>query len=247
VTGGKVRPETYFVNKEKQKVKEKVYKHPVYLRLKEALNASTDAEVAKRLGVTKQSVNGWKRSGKVKRSRLESVASLTGVSLGWLLTGEAEKYLTQKRVDVELSQSLQREEFARSVTVSVSPQSHSLPVAAELVNNQLVKIEGARYMEIPESIGSKDSVLVFVNDEIWLDEGIQPGDVIVAEPISGELPNGRTVIALCDGKPICRRFELRGQLAHFSALQSGPDYSFPIELVELRFTVTALVHSLKKG
>ena len=71
-------------------------------------------------------------------------------------------------------------------------------------------------------------------------------DVIVAEPINGELPNGRIVIALCDGKPICRRFELRGQLAYFSALQSGPDYSFPMELVELRYTVTALVHSLKK-
>ena len=224
-------------------MKEKVSLHPVYLRLKEALNASTDTQLAKMLKVIKQSVNGWKKNGKVKRGRLESVAKQTGVSLGWLLTGEAEKYPTQKQSHTELSRSIGREEFARSITVSVSPQSfHSLPVTTELVNNQLVNLEGARRMNIPDSIGSKDSVVVFVNDEIWLAEGIQPGDVIVAEPINGELPNGRTVIALCDGKPICRRFELRGSLAHFSALQSGSAFSFPMELVELRFTVTAFIH-----
>lgn len=195
------------------------------------------------LKVTKQSVNGWKKNGKVKRSRLESVAKLTGVSLGWLLTGEAEKYPTQKQPKLELTRSIGREEYARSVTVSVSPLPfRSLPVAAELVNNQLVEIHGARSMDIPESIGSEVSVLVFVNDDIWLAEGIKPGDVIVAEPINGEVPNGRTVIALCDGKPICRRFELRGNLGHFSALQSGPAFSFPMELVELQFSVTAFVH-----
>lgn len=224
-------------------MKEKVSEHPVYQRLKEALNASTDTQLAKMLKVTKQSVNGWKRNGKVKRGRLESVASLTGVSLGWLLTGEAEKYPTQKQPKPELTRSIGREEYARSVTVSVSPLPfHSLPVAAELVNNQLQFLDGARRMDIPDSIGSKDSVLVFVNDDIWLAEGIHLGDVIVAEPINGELPNGRTVIAVCDGKPICRRFELRGNLGHFSALQSGPAFSFPMDTVELQFLVKAVVH-----
>lgn len=144
----------------------------------------------------------------------------------------------------ELSRSIGRGEFARSVTVSVSPQSfHSLPVTAELVNNQLVGLPGgARSMNIPKSLGSEDCVIVAVNDNIWLAEGIKPGDLIVAEPINGELPNGRTVIAICDGKPICRRFELRGNLGHFSSLQSGPAFSFPMELVELKFTVTAFVH-----
>lgn len=140
-------------------MKEKVSSHPVYLRLKEALNASTDTQLAKMLKVTKQSVNGWKKNGKVKRSRLESVAKLTGVSLGWLLTGEAEKYPTQKQPKLELTRSIGREEYARSVTVSVSPLPfRSLPVAAELVNNQLVEIHGARSMDIPESIGSEVSV-----------------------------------------------------------------------------------------
>lgn len=208
------------------------------------MNTDNGAEIARRIGVERQSIYRW-RDGQSEPSRdnLRLIVEITGASLDWLETGLGEKYLTQKQPHTELSRSIGREEFARSLTVSVSPQSfHSLPVTTELVNNQLVNLEGARRMNIPDSIGSKDSVIVAVNDDVWLAEGIQPGDLIVAEPINGELPNGRTVIALCDGKPICRRFELRGSLAHFSALQSGPAFSFPMELVELRFTVTAFIH-----
>lgn len=217
---------------------------PFYERLIELMQTDNGAEIGRRIGVERQSVYRW-RDGESEPSRdnLRVIVEVTGASLDWLESGLGEKYLTQKQPKPELTRSIGREEFARSVTVSVSPLPfHSLPVAAELVNNQLVEIHGARSMDIPESIGSKDSVLVFVNDDIWLAEGIKPGNVIVAEPINGELPNGRTVIALCDGKPICRRFELRGNLGHFSALQSGPAFSFPMELVELQFTVTAFVH-----
>lgn len=64
-----------------QKGKEKSSPHPIYLRLKEALKVKRDKQISEMLEVTKQSVNGWKRTGRVKRDRLESVAQLTGVPL----------------------------------------------------------------------------------------------------------------------------------------------------------------------
>lgn len=131
---------------------------PIYLRIKEVIPSTTDAELAETLEVTPAAVTGWKKRGTVRRSIIKLISDLSGASPDWLETGLGEKYLTQKQPKPELLHSLQREKFARSVTVSVSPLPfRSLPVVAELVNNQLVKVH-ARSMDIPESIGSKDSV-----------------------------------------------------------------------------------------
>jgi len=90
-------------------VKEKISKHPIYLRLREVLNVATDREMAEMLNVTPQSVNGWKRTGKIKRQTLESVASLKGVSFVWLFTGEGAKYPTKIQKSVELTAGTKRE------------------------------------------------------------------------------------------------------------------------------------------
>ena len=48
-------------------MKEKVSANPLYLRLKEALNVKTSKQMAAIFEVTEQSVNGWKRTGRIKK------------------------------------------------------------------------------------------------------------------------------------------------------------------------------------
>lgn len=223
-------------------MKKEISKHPIYLRLREVLGVATDREMAEKLDVTPQSVNGWKRTGKIKRSKLESVASLTGVSFAWLFTGEGAKYPTKKNISQELESEFQREGLARSLTQTSPLPFHALPVAAELVNHQLRTLTGDNMVQIPKQIGSDASIIITVQDDAWLAEGIQAGDLIVAETPNGHNPNGRTVIAVCDGRALVRKFEQRGQLGHFTSLLSGQPVSFPMDNVQLTYLVTAIVH-----
>lgn len=221
-------------------MKKNLSKHPIYLRLREVLNVETDRELADKLKVTPQSVNGWKRHGKIKRDKLESVASLTGVSFAWLLTGEGEKYPSKISGGLELSAASLREPFGFLRPASPLP-FRSLPVTAVLANNQLQFIEGSA-MNIPNQIGTENSLLLYVQDDTWASEGIQAGTTLICESPNGHDINGRIVVANCDGKPICRRFEQRGQLAEFTSLLNGPSFSFPLDRVRFEFLVLSFVH-----
>ena len=67
---------------------------PEYLRIKQAFKGASDAEIARRLQITKQAVSQWK-SGETKPDSLKMIrtSQITEVPLEWLLTGD-EKYLT---------------------------------------------------------------------------------------------------------------------------------------------------------
>jgi len=108
-------------------MKEKVSPTPIYLRLREVLPVINDKQLAELLGVTQQSVNGWKRKGKIKRDRIETAARLSGVSYAWLLTGEGEKYPARKLTNAELETTLQREASARSMRSESPLPFRSLP------------------------------------------------------------------------------------------------------------------------
>lgn len=41
--------------------------------------------------VSDQAVSGWLKTGKLDKSHLAKIATLTGVSVGWLLTGDGEQ------------------------------------------------------------------------------------------------------------------------------------------------------------
>jgi transcriptional regulator with XRE-family HTH domain len=43
----------------------------------------TDAEVARECGVSKQAVNGWRKTGRISKGNLKSLADLTGFPLAW--------------------------------------------------------------------------------------------------------------------------------------------------------------------
>ncbi|WP_321914799.1 helix-turn-helix domain-containing protein [Paraburkholderia sp. J11-2] len=50
----------------------------------------SDAEVASACEVTRQAVNGWKRTGRIAKSQLLKLADLTGYPVSWWLGGSAE-------------------------------------------------------------------------------------------------------------------------------------------------------------
>ena len=61
-------------------------------RAKVALNAKTDYELAKKLGITHGSVAGYRRrNGVVPLEQCIKIAEITGVSLDWLILGKDER------------------------------------------------------------------------------------------------------------------------------------------------------------
>jgi len=48
-------------------------------------------DVARVCKVSDQAVSGWLKTGRVDKAHLAKIAALTGVSVGWLLTGDGEQ------------------------------------------------------------------------------------------------------------------------------------------------------------
>jgi len=220
-------------------MKEKHSPHPLYLRLKEVLGYRTSKQIADHFDVTEQSVNGWKRTGKIRKDRLESVASLSGVSLGWLLTGEGAKFLANNS---EQSAHLKRVSTTASKAINSPMQFKELPVTAVLKNNKLIFSTGAKAMTTPQRFCTEASQLLEIDSDDWAAEGFQKGDVLIVEPINGETPNNRLVVAEVNGQATIRKIELQEDTAYFPALKQGPAFSVLTEQVKLLFVVTATIH-----
>jgi len=216
----------------------------IYERIVEVLGTDNGAEIGRMIGVERQSVYRWRDADTVpSRKHIDKIIKCSGVTLDWLMTGEGAKYPTKIQKSVELTAGTKREGNDQFSILAPSPlQFHSLSIVAELVNNQLNKLSG-HTMNIPKQLGSEKSVLILVQTDDWQAEGIRPGDLIVAEVPNGQSLNGRTVIAVCDGRAIIRKFEQRGQLGCFTSLLFGTPFSFPMESIELAYLVIAVVHN----
>lgn len=78
-------------------------------RLMQALGAQTDAELARALGITPQSVSGARKRGEVPPAWVQTCAASTGVNAHWLFFGRgpmrlpeaAEGELPSTQVDCE--------------------------------------------------------------------------------------------------------------------------------------------------
>lgn len=59
-------------------------------RIRQAIDFSgiTQAEIARRMGVTPQAVNGWITTSTISKSNLSALAFHTKADLGWMMTGE---------------------------------------------------------------------------------------------------------------------------------------------------------------
>ncbi len=69
----------------------------LYIRIKAAFGNASDASIARRLNLTKQSVAKWKKGGSPSRSVLVRIAGINNIPLEWLMTGN-EMFLEPKIV-----------------------------------------------------------------------------------------------------------------------------------------------------
>lgn len=67
----------------------------VLQRLMQALDVSTDAELARKLGITPQSVSGARKRTEVPPSWIQACAAQTGVNAHWLFFGRGPMYLPE--------------------------------------------------------------------------------------------------------------------------------------------------------
>lgn len=216
-----------------------------FSRLSEALGTENVLEIAEKIGIKKQSVYLWQKGGWPSFDTLSVILELSNVSLDWLLTGEGEKYLSKRIRHAEQMASAERGILANSGLAVSAPQLITLPVVATLANNQLLSNQKERTMLLPKQVCSESSVVVEVQSDDWQAEGLHAGDLLIVERPSDEDVNGKLVVAIHDGKAIIRRFEQRGELAHFSSLQSGPAFSMPMQSVTIAYLLTAIVHPEK--
>lgn len=70
-------------------------------RVRQAIEASgmAPADIARRLDVTPQAVNGWMTTGTIGKPKLFQLAELTGYDLGWLVTGRGQLRLKEPMAD----------------------------------------------------------------------------------------------------------------------------------------------------
>lgn len=68
----------------------------LWSRIQEALGVQTAPEIARKLGLTKQSVYDWQKGKSPALDTLTAIAKSGNASLHWLITGEGPKTVSQK-------------------------------------------------------------------------------------------------------------------------------------------------------
>lgn len=77
-----------------------VEKSPFGTRLKAAFNNAVNIEIADKLGVTEGAVSNYVRGRIPDAEKLLEIANITKCNLHWLLTGEGDRDLMQKPLDL---------------------------------------------------------------------------------------------------------------------------------------------------
>ena len=72
-------------------------------RVKSYIKSDTDADIARALGVSPQSINNWRRRGTIPWGKICTFAQIHNLSYDWLLTGsESVKYGNYGNLSVEI-------------------------------------------------------------------------------------------------------------------------------------------------
>lgn len=216
--------------------------HPIYIRIREVAQVKTDKHLAEMLNVSQPAVNRWKYKGEIKRERLERVAKLTGASLGWLLTGEGEKFPSNKPARTEHSNGSERVALSRvAPTASVVPMK-PLPIVGLLKNHQLQQTQ-ERTMNLPQTIVSATALVIEIDDESFASEGFHKGDALIVEEINGQDCEGKMVVAEWSEGVIIRRLTKNNGFARFPASMDGqPEFSIPAGDLKLRYILKSVIH-----
>ncbi|RRD70535.1 MULTISPECIES: helix-turn-helix transcriptional regulator [unclassified Desulfovibrio] len=159
----------------------------VLQRLMQALDVSTDAELARKLGITPQSVSGARKRAEVPPSWIQACAAQTGVNAHWLFFGRGPMHLPEA-AEGELP-SVQAECDCELITVPLaearlSAGTGSLETSAAgdggyaFRSDFLHRKGNPRRMVLMRVSGDSMVPEIFDNDLVLLDRGqteISPG------------------------------------------------------------------------
>ncbi len=159
----------------------------VLQRLMQALDVSTDAELARKLGITPQSVSGARKRTEVPPSWIQACAAQTGVNAHWLFFGRGPMYLPEA-AEGELP-SVQAECDCELITVPLaearlSAGTGSLETSASSDGGYAFRSDflhrkgNPRRMVLMRVSGDSMVPEIFDNDLVLLDRGqteISPG------------------------------------------------------------------------
>lgn len=102
---------------------------PLALRIRQAIKLSgrSQADIARDLGVTPQSLTRWVGGGYIDKQRIPAFCRACGVDVGWLVTGEGEprtsdplRGLSPERIVEVLQAHMTRDELAELIRELVS-------------------------------------------------------------------------------------------------------------------------------
>ena len=146
-------------------------------RLLQALDAASDAELARALGITPQSVSGARKRGEVPPAWIQACAAQTGVNAHWLFFGSGPMRLPEA-AEGELP-SIQEDCETELITIPLaearlSAGTGSMEVSADTEGGYAFRGDFLRRKGNPDSMVPE----IFDNDLVLLDRGqteISPG------------------------------------------------------------------------
>lgn len=156
-------------------------------RLMRALDAATDAELARALGITPQSVSGARKRGEVPPAWIQACAAQTGVNAHWLFFGRGPMRLAEAGEDELPCASDDCESALVTIPLAearLSAGTGSLEVSAAQEGGYAFRSDFLRRKGNPRRMVlmrvSGDSMVpeIFDNDVVLLDRGqtdISPG------------------------------------------------------------------------
>lgn len=151
-------------------------------------------QVASKVGVTAQAVNGWE-AGSMPRpaERLALVCEIYGITMHYALTGVEQSEQKENNVARHISQAGGR----------VVPKLSSVQVV-ERAFGRKIEVETYSQTQFPCSEGS---YLWTVPDRSNEPEYL-PGDVVVIDPAIDPIPGDMVFVAIGDTEPIFRSYEI---------------------------------------
>jgi len=171
----------------------------IIVRMKQALNVTTNKELAEKLGTSISNIDNWKKRKTIPEKYLLLVSQMNGINKNWLLTGEGEMYNNTQIIDEE-----------KGIEVNYYPDVYS--AAGYGAVNTLIEPKKIKLAEfILKFFGIKNYKNVDIINV--LGDSMEPvfnnGDLAIVERINSldEIKNGDTVIINIDGDVYIKKVE----------------------------------------
>lgn len=222
-------------------------------RMEKALEHAglTKAELARRLEVTPQAVNGWFKTGTISKPKLVQFAVATGVTLEWLMTepgpGDEDAEIGWVALGAigrgaTLAEATRVMDDARSADLYVgSATIRDIPVVGHAIANP---IEDGYFddMGLPQGIG--DGYVPWATKDVNAygvrvkGDSMQPrfraGEIVIVEPGAAVIPGDDVIVRTRDGRKMVKRllFQRGRELALGSINDRHPTLTISLDEIE---------------